>query len=778
MAVSGFLARCLSVGIATLVSTSLVAQNVSPRTALPAQATPFGGTVNPRYEDSVAEWPRDVEAPSGAPNVLIWLLDDAGFAHIGAFGGLIDTPNIDRVAALGLRYNNFYATSLCSPSRAALLAGRNHHSVAMGSHATSAMGFPGYDGRVPRTAASFAKILKYSGYTTFALGKWDHTPPGEITVAGPFDRWPSGEGFDHFYGFMSADTDNFVPAMWADHVPISPYMGNPDYHLSSDMADKAIDWITGMRSTRRERPWAMLWATGAVHTPNHAPQAWLDKYRGRFDMGWDEARKRILARQIALGVVPKGTRLASRPPEVPEWSSLTAEERKLQAREMEAFAAQLAHADHEFGRMLDTLQRLGELDDTLIIITSDNGASGEGGPAGSYNEMRLVQGVGTTSAQNMPYLEEWGRGDGYYLFSAGWAVAGNTPFAYFKQSAHGGGTHVPMVLAWPRGMRARGELRQQFAHIIDLAPTVLSAAGIAPPSQVEGIPQKPLDGAALNSTFDDPAAKTRSVQYFEMMGNRGIYKDGWYAATLHANRMPWNLNVRAPFDSDTWQLFDLRSDFAGSRDLAKAQPQRLAELQRDWDTEARKYGVYPLYDDLGARLAAVFATSGPQGERFEFYPPGAYRISEPASPPVKLRNHTLSAILDIPAGGAEGVIVASGGRTGGYTLYVENGRLVYEYNYLDERYTRIVSDRALQPGRQEVSLRFQMTSATGGTGDLYFAGERVGTGSVESLMRGFFSTHETFDVGEDTGRPVSRQYAAPNAFTGTIERVVVEVPKN
>ncbi len=738
----------------------------------------FKGKIGRTVEASVPDWPQPVTAPQGAPNVLIWLIDDAGFAQIGSFGGLIETPTIDRLAETGLRYNNFHTTALCSASRAALMTGRNHHSVGMGSHALLAMGYPGYNGLIPKSAASVAKVLQQRGYTTMALGKWDHTPPGDVTIAGPFDRWPTGDGFDHFYGFMSADTNNFKPAMWADHTPIEPALGKPNYHLSTDMADQAIVDITGLKSARPGRPFFMYWATGAVHTPHHAPKEWIEKYKGRFDMGWDKAREMILARQKELGVVPQDTELTPRPNIIPAWDGLPADAKRMYARQMEVFAAQLSHADHEFGRIIDTLERIGELDNTLIIVASDNGASAEGGLGGTYSEARQYNGLTDTSYQeNLKHYDEWGGPDTYPHYHVGWAMAGNTPFKWFKQQVHRGGQQDPLIINWPRGIKARGEIRTQYHHIIDIMPTVLQAAGIEAPQVVDGVKQKPLDGIAMNYTFDDPGAKDRrTVQYYEMFGNRAIYADGWKAVARHGERMPWeNIPPSIPYENDRWELYDVATDFSESHDLAAEYPRKVAELQQLLDQEFFKYNVYPLNDELLKRITEVFVRFGPKGNHFVYYPPGARRITEALSPPIKNRSYTITAELTVPPEGARGVILTQGGNKAGYALYMQDNHLVYDYNYFAEVRYNITSDQVMPPGEATVVLKFTKTGAYQGKAELLLNGRKVGETFLEKTVPSIFSLEETLDVGVDTGTAVSKGYELPFEFTGVIKQVVVDL---
>jgi arylsulfatase len=736
----------------------------------PAAGAPeFGGKIARSYQESEEWWPAPVEPPESAPNVIIFLLDDTGFAQIGSFGGLIETPNIDQLAQNGLRYNDFHTTALCSPTRASLMAGRNPHSIGLGSHALTAMGFPGYNAMVPDSAKSVANYLQEAGYVNYALGKWDHTPLYEVSQVGPFDRWPSGEGFDHAYTFMAADVHQFVPVMWNDHTP-EPYRTTE--HLDKDLADRAIQWITGHKSIKPHLPFMMLWASGSMHSPHHAPAEYLEKYRGQFDMGWDEARKRILERQKRLGVVPPDTQLTERIPEIPAWDSLSDDEKKLYARQMEAFAAQLEHVDHQIGRVVAALERIGELENTLIFVTSDNGASGEGGLAGTFNETYVLNGLQTPFDANMRHYDNWGDATSYPHYHAGWAMAGNTPFRYFKQSEHRGGQHDPLVVHWPAGIQAQGEIRRQYHHIIDIAPTILEASGGSVPDAYHGVAQQPMDGVSMRYSFDQADAPNRKQrQYYEMFGNRAIWVDGWKAVTLHANRMPWELAVVLPFDQDEWELYHVAEDFSESTNLAEQHPEKLAELQQIFDEEAWKYNVYPLHDDMIKRIANQETRLFGDRKEFVYYAPGAFRIAEKASAPVKNRSHSIVTRIDLQ-GGEEGVIAAVGGMTGGFSLFIKDGRLVYDYNYLDGVFYTLQSP-PLPTGPTELKFNFIKTGDFAGTGELYVNGTKVAEGEMPKMHISTYSLAETFDVGRDTGTQVSRLYTDPFPFRGALDKVVV-----
>jgi arylsulfatase len=739
----------------------------------------FKGKIAKSYEESEEWWPEKKRPPADAPNVIIFLLDDVGFAQVESFGGLIETPNIDALADNGLRYNNFHTTALCSPSRATLMAGRNPHKIGLGSHALTAMGFPGYNAIVPPSAKSVANYLQEEGYVNYALGKWDHTPLYEVSQVGPHHRWPSDEGFAHAYTFMAADVHQFVPVMWDDHHP-EPYRKSE--HLDKDLADRAIEWITGHKSLDKDLPFMMLWASGSMHSPHHAPDEYIAKYKGKFDMGWDKAREQILARQKELGIAPENTDLSARIPEIPSWESLSADEKKLYAKQMEVFAAQMEHVDHQIGRVVETLRRIGELDNTLIFVTADNGASGEGGLNGTFNETYVLNGMQTPLDVNLKYYDNWGQADSYPHYHAGWAMAGNTPFPYFKQSEHRGGQQDALVIHWPDGIKAKGEIRNQYHHISDIAPTIMAAAGVDLPEEYHGIEQQPFTGIPMNYSFDNPdAPNAKKQQYYEMFGNRAIWQDGWKAVTLHANRMPWDVNVVQPFEKDVWELYHVAEDFSESKNLADQYPEKLEELKKLFEEEAWENNVYPMYDDMLARLNKVnYVLFGDKIE-FTYYAPGAVRIAEKASAPVKGRSHTIETTIDLK-GNEEGVIVACGGMTGGYTMYIKDGRLHYNYNFLDGEHHHLVS-KSLPKGKTDLKFSFELDRSKlepgkimpwPGTGALYINGEKQQELYFPTTHISTYSLAETFDVGIDTGTQVDPDYQGdPFKFTGELDRVVI-----
>ncbi len=741
----------------------------------------FHGKIAESYEESEEWWPQNPKPPAGTPNVIIFLLDDTGFGHIGSFGGLIETPNIDRLAENGLRYNNFHTTALCSPSRATIMAGRNHHRIGLGSHSLTAMGFPGYNAYPPESAKSVAKHLQESGFVNYAIGKWDHTPLYEVSESGPFDRWPSGEGFDHYYGFMAADADNYRSLVWRDHYPIEDWEDKPGYHYSETMADEAIRNITSHISVSPDRPYMMFWAPVAMHAPHQAPPEYIERYHGAFDMGWDTAREQIHANQLEMGVIPPNTRLTQRTAEIPAWDSLNPDEQRLYARQMEVFAAMLTHVDEQIGRVLEMLERTGQLDNTLIFVTSDNGSSGEGGLSGSFNETYVLNGLQTPFEANMRNYEGWGGPDTYPHFHAGWALAGNTPFQYFKQIVHRGGIQDALVVHWPDGIQARGEVRQQYHHITDIAATILDVTNTPFFEELDGEEQMALDGVSMRYSFDAPEAPTQHPeQYYELFGNRAIYQDGWKAVTIHGNRMPWILASVSPFEDDVWELYNLDEDFSESVDVADEYPEKLADLQSRWEELAWDNNVYPLYDDMIQRIAKQQGRLFGDRTEFVYYSPGARRIAEKASAPVKGRSHTIETTLDL-TGNEEGVIVACGGFTGGYTLYIQDNKVYYDYNYYNGLYYTLES-ASLPRGEVDIRFNFIENGGTtagipGGVGELYINGEKVDEVDMPEMHVSTFSLSETFDVGIDAGTPVSDKYRVKNhyPFTGELDRVIVRL---
>jgi arylsulfatase A-like enzyme len=724
----------------------------------------------------------EVKAPKGAPNVVIVLIDDMGFGHPSTFGGLIAMPTLDRLAAGGLRYNNMHVTALCSPTRAALLTGRNHHTNNAGAVMDVATAFPGNTGVRPRSVAPLAEMLRLNGYNTAAFGKWHLAPLWEISVSGPFDNWPTGSGFEKFYGFLGGETNQWAPLLY-DGVTKVELPQDPNYHFMTDMTNQAIAWTRFQHALTPDKPFFIYFAPGATHAPHHVPKEWADKYKGKFDGGWDAYREQTLARQIKLGVVPPGTRLAPKPKAIKDWDTLTADEKRLFARQMEVFAGFAEQADHEIGRLVKAIEDLGVMDNTLFVyIAGDNGASAEGGMVGLFNEMTYFNGIQETVGDQLKNLDRWGGPETYPHFAAGWAIAGDTPFAWSKQVASDyGGTKNGMVVHWPKGIRGRGEVRSQWHHVVDMAPTVLEAAGLPFPKSVDGSAQKPFEGVSFGYTFNNAKAKDRHLsQYFEIAGNRAIYHDGWLARAIH--RAPWEATPRAPLDKDAWELYDTHGDFSLANDVAATHPAKLRELQALFMKEAARYNVLPIDDRSIERLdPTVAGRPDLMGGRtsLTLYE-GMTGMMENAFVNVKNRSSTITAEVEIPQGGANGVILAQGGRFGGWSLYLKDGRPAYVYNWVGlERYT-VAAPRPLPPGKAIITLDFAYDGGgrgKGGTATLSVNGQKVAEGRIANTNANLFSADEGADVGRDEDTPVTDDYQAgvPSRFTGKIDKVTVQV---
>jgi len=723
----------------------------------------------------------EVKAPQGAPNVVIVLLDDFGFGQASTFGGAVRTPTLERLARNGLRYNQFHVAALCSPTRAALLTGRNHHSCNAGAVMDVATAHPGYTGVRPASIAPLAEILRLNGYSTAAFGKCHEVPPWEVSPSGPTDRWPTRSGFDKFYGFIGGETNQWAPSLYDGLAKVEP-PDDPDYHLLTDMTDQAVRWVRQQQSLTPDRPFFVYFAPGATHAPHHVPQQWADKYKGAFDGGWDRYREETLARQKALGVVPPDTRLAPKPEAIKDWESLTPDERRAFARQMEVFAGYGEMVDHEVGRLVAAVEGLGRMDDTLFIyIVGDNGASPEGGFTGLNNEAGFFNGVSEPLGEKLAHLDGLGGPLSYPHYAAGWAVAGNAPFRYGKQVASDfGGNQNPMVIHWPRRIRAKGEIRSQFHHVIDIAPTVLESAGLPEPRRVNGTPQSPMEGVSLQYTFDDPQAPSRHrVQYFEIGGNRGVYQDGWFAGAVH--RAPWEAAPRAPLAADRWELFHVDRDFSQSTDLASENPTKLKELQDLFLQEAVRYHVLPIDDRSVERMDPAVAGRPDlmQGRTSLKVYPGGVGMAENVFINVKNRSHAITAELEIPKAGAEGVIMAQGGRFGGWSLYVKDGKPAFAYNWLGVEHYRIAAEGKLPEGK--VVLRYEFAydggkRGAGGTGAILVNGAKVAEGRIEKTIPNIISVDETANVGVDEETPVTDDYVEQaNRFTGLIREVVIEL---
>jgi len=724
----------------------------------------------------------EVKAPPGAPNVVIVLIDDIGFGHSSAFGGPIRMPTLEKMAANGLKYNRFHTTALCSPTRTALLTGHNHHANNAGAIMELATAFPGNTGVRPRTITTLAEILRQNGYSTAAFGKYHETPPWEVSVSGPYDRWPTGSGFDKFYGFIGGETNQWAPAIYDGTVRVEHKAG-PDYHFTVDMTDQAINWVSAQQTLTPGKPFYMYFATGATHAPHHAPKEWIAKYKGEFSGGWDKLREETFARQKKLGVIPADAKLTPRPKEIPAWADMSAAQKRLFERQMETFAGFAAHTDYEVGRLVAQLEAIGALDNTLFYyIVGDNGASAEGGPEGTYNEMMALNGIIGKADQMMQHIDAWGDPTTFPHFAIGWAWAGNTPFQWTKQVAsHFGGTRNGMVLHWPKGIKAKGELRSQFHHVVDVAPTVLEAAKLPQPKVVNGIKQRPMDGVSMLYSADNAkATERRKTQYFEMFGNRGIYHEGWVACTRHS--IPWDMAAKIPaLQDDVWELYNVDEDFSQANNLAQKQPEKLKELQAVFLKEAARNNVLPIDDRRAERFNPAIAGRADllAGRKSLTVYPGMTGMMENAFINVKGVHHTITAEVDLKDAKTQGVIIAQAGYFGGWVLYMKDGKVHHEYNWFALERTNVGSPTALAPGKHTIVYEFipdQPKPGTGGRSILSMDGKKLAEGKIPKTQPFAFSADEGADVGLDGETNVSNDYKqGDNAFTGKINKVTVSV---
>ncbi|MDH6245684.1 arylsulfatase [Mycobacterium sp. OTB74] len=749
------------------------------RTALPMNDPPFTGKIGKTYQDSKEAWPELPKPPQGAPNVVIVLLDDVGFGQVGTFGGPVPTPALDELAANGLKYNRFHTTAICGPSRAALLTGRNHHNCGSGFLAEWATGFPSYTTMLPKSTATIGKILKENGYNTSWFGKNHNTPDWESSVVGPFDRWPTGLGFDYFYGFIGGETNQYYPVLFENTVAVEPDKSPEEgYHFMTDITDRAINWLQYSKSVNPDKPVLMYFAPGAMHAPHQVAAQWRERFTGQFDRGWDAVREETVQRQRKLGVIPPEAENTPRPDWCLAWDSLSADERRLYARFMENYAGYMAFADHEIGRLLATIKALPDAENTMVIyIVGDNGASSEGGLTGTINEIMNLSGLEASLQENLARIDQIGDPTTEPHYPLGWAWAGNAPFQWVKQVAsHLGGSRNPMVVSWPAHITDKGVVRSQFTHLIDLVPTILDVAGIPAPDTVNGIKQKPMDGVSIRSTFADAGAKpVRQRQYFEIFTNRAIYDNGWIACAQHT--FPWRQDY-APghWENDRWELYHLDEDFSENHDLAKQHPDKLDELKKLFDEEAEKYGVYPFDDRGSARLTVPKPPPGgadPNRWHFVYYP-GAIRLAETAAPNTKNRTHRITAHI---AQRGDGVLCAIGGISSGFVLYVQNGIPHYEYNWFDRERTVLSGKAALPEGASTVTFDFLYDGGGGGKGGeaiLLVNGAEVDRKRIEKTVAARFGL-DTFGVGVDTGSPVSMSYKPPFAFQGKIDRIEFEI---
>jgi arylsulfatase A-like enzyme len=782
----GVLAGWLAAGAAFPLRSSALATQEPAAGAVDRSVLPIP---EPKYPTITALDVRDVKAPprfavkapAAAPNVVIVLIDDMGFGQSSSFGGPIHMPTVERLANNGLRYNHFHTTALCSPTRAALLSGRNHHMCNMGSITETATAFPGQTGQRPNSVAPLAEMLRLNGFATAAFGKSHETAAWEVSVAGPTTRWPTRSGFDKFYGFIGGEANQWAPTLYDGLNPIETPK-DPNYHFMTDMTNQAVSWTQAVKSLTPDKPFFVYFAPGATHAPHHVPKEWIAKYKGKFDQGWDKLREETLARQKQLGVVPPDTKLAPKPAAIKDWNTLTADEKKLFARQMEVFAGYGEFADHEVGRLVKSIEDMGQMDNTLVFyIVGDNGASAEGGMNGLFNEMTYFNGVQEKVEDILKHFDDLGGPMSYGHYAAGWAVAGDTPFTWTKQvAANYGGTRNGMVAHWPKRIKARGEVRSQWHHVIDVAPTILEAAGLPEPKSVSGTPQTPIEGVSMVYTFDDAKAKDRHVtQYFEIFGNRAMYHDGWLAGTVH--RAPWENVPRGPLKNDVWELYDTRTDFSLMSDLAAKNPAKLKEVQDLFMKEAARNHALPIDDRTLERLnAALVGRPDLMAGRtsltvFE----GMIGMTENVFINLKNRSHTITADLEIPANGANGVIVCQSGRFGGWSLYLKDGKPTYTYNWLGlQRYTFTASE-AVPAGKATIRFEFAYAGGkpgSGGVGTIFVGGRKVAEGKIDRTEGYALSADEGADVGTDEGTPVTEDYTGRvSKFTGKIHSVTLEL---
>jgi arylsulfatase A-like enzyme len=761
---------------ATALSTEAVDRTVLP---IKEPIPPFATELDARKAKAPPRF--EVKAPAKAPNVLVILIDDMGFGQSSAFGGPIHMSTCEKLAKGGLKYNQFHTTALCSPTRAALLSGRNHHVNNMGSITETATAFPGQTGQRPNSVAPLAEMLRLNGYSTAAFGKSHETAAWEVSPSGPTDRWPTRSGFDKFYGFIGGEANQWSPAIYEDMTRIE-VPKDPNYHLMTDLANQAIKWTQAQKSLTPDKPFFTYFAPGATHAPHHVPKEWIAKYKSKFDQGWDKLREETLARQIKLGVVPAGTKLAPKPEAIKDWEKLTADEKKLFARQMEIFAGFGEYADHEVGRVIQALEDLGQLDNTLIFYqVGDNGASAEGTMNGLFNEATYFNAVPEKIEDILKRIDDLGGPNSYGHYAAGWAVAGDAPFTWTKQVAGSyGGCRNGLVVHWPQGIKAKGELRSQWHHVIDVAPTILEAAGLPEPKSVNGTVQIPIQGVSMMYSFDDAKAKDRrKTQYFEIFGNRGIYHDGWLAHTVH--RAAWEYVPRNPLLKDKWELYHVEEDFSSASDLAAKEPAKLKELQELFLKEAEKNRVLPI-DDRGAERVNALLAGRPDlmaGRTSLTVYEGMFGMTENVFLNTKNRSHTITAEVTIPKGGANGVIISQAGRFGGWSLYVKDGKPMYAYNFLGLSTYKVAAAKALPEGKVTIRYEFVYDGGgvgKGGKGTILVNGEKGAEGRIDRTQGMIFSADEGADVGMDGETNVTNDYKErDNKFTGKINKVTVDL---
>jgi len=759
---------------------------------LPPPPSKFGGVIKEDAKDSKPYWPPSVVPPKGAPNVLLIMTDDQGYGVSGTFGGVVPTPSMDRIANAGLRYTQFHSTALCSPTRAALITGRNHHSVGFGVIGEMSTGFPGYDSVIGQESATVGEILKENGYATSWFGKNHNTPTYLYSLAGPFDQWPSGMGFDYFYGFMGGETDQWTPYLYRDHTPIFPWINKPGYNLTTDLADEAIKYLSGLNAAAPDKPFFLYYVPGGTHSPHQPTKEWIEKFKGKFDMGWEKLREQIFANQKRLGVIPASTKLTPWPDVLPKWDSLSLIQKKLYAHEAEVFAAYVAYTDHEIGRVIQEVQDMGKLDNTLIFyISGDNGTSAEGTLEGTYNQMTAYNGIlKLPEAVQMLHYESWGSENTYPHMSVAWSWAFDTPFKWTKQVAsHFGGTRQGMAISWPGHIKDVGGIRSQFHHIIDIVPTILEASGIKAPDTVNGIKQRPIEGVSMAYTFDKANANApskRDTQYFEMFANRAIYHNGWIAATTPP-APPWDLGTTKLPDINNykWELYNITEDYSEYNDLAAKNPDKLRDLQALFLSEAAKYNVLPIDNSILPRIITPRPSATAGRTLFTYSGPNA-GIPVGNAPSILNKDYTITAEVSVPRRGADGMIVTMGGRFGGYALYLLRGKPVFVYNLLDlERYRweggvggeDWLGD-SLAPGKHTIVFDFKYNGpgpGKGGTGVLSVDGKELSRKTVEHSIPFLMSIDESFDIGSDTRTGVDDSYKLPFPFNGSIDKLTFKL---
>jgi len=755
--------------------------------------TAFTGIIGRTFDVSSPAWPEPLRAREGAPNVLFIVQDDTGFGQMGCYGSPIKTPNIDALAKNGLLFSNMHTTALCSPTRSCILTGRNHHSNAMSCITEGSTGYPGGNGNIPFENGMLSEILLQKGYNTYALGKWHLTPADQISAAGPYDRWPLGRGFERYYGFLGGDTHQYYPELVYDNHGVEPEKTPAEgYHLTEDLVDKAIGFIADAKQVAPNKPFFMYFCPGAAHAPHHVPKEWADQYKGQFDEGWDAYREKVFNRQEALGVIPKDAELSRHDPDVQDWKTLSADEKKLYARMMEVFAGFLTHTDHHYGRLFEFLKSIGEFDNTLIMFISDNGASAEGGPHGSVNENKFFNNVPDSLAENLQKIDEIGGPSTFNHYAWGWTFAGNTPFRRWKRETYRGGISDPFIVHWPKGIKAKGEVRTQYAHAIDMMPTVLEALRIEAPTSIKGVTQSPIEGHSFAHALDDGKAKSKHVtQYFEMMGHRSIYHDGWRAVcpwpgtSFTESGLPFGAPIDAAklteLDAKGWELYNIDKDFAENHNVAAENRPKLIEMIATWYVEAGKYNVLP----VDSRGTLRFADPRPQiaANRTSYtYYPGTQMVPINAGANVLNRPHSITADVDMSAG-AEGALLSAGDVQGGFAFYVQDGKLQYVYNYVGASFSHVTSNVPVPSGRHKLRFEFEVTGkpdvAKGkgapGRGQLYIDGKLVGQADIPLTMPLSLGLGGGIVCGADSGSPVWDRYGPPFRFTGRLYSVTVDV---